>query len=59
MRNAEQKLEPCRPGAGAEVVWTVRVLLAAALARALRAGMSRQDIRELLHDLAEEGETHV
>lgn len=59
MHNAERTLEPDRRDAGTEAVWTVRVLLAAALSRALRAGMSRQDIRELVHELAEQGETNV
>lgn len=36
-------------------VWAVRVLLAAALARALRAGLSRDDIFELLCELEERG----
>ena len=57
MHGAEWK-SACPPvGGNAEAVWTVRVLLAAALTRALRAGLSKQDIFELLRGLEEQGGT--
>jgi len=54
---AEWKSQALPHDGDAETVWAVRVLLAAALARALRAGLSREDIFELLRELEERGGT--
>ena len=37
-------------------LWTVRVLLAAAIARAARAGLDRRALRQLLEELTEDEE---
>lgn len=54
---AESKPDTPRLTPESEAVWAVRVLLAAALSRALRAGLSKDDILELLRGLEERGET--
>jgi hypothetical protein len=56
MRTVEQKPEKCPWDIRAEAIWAVRVLLAAAASRALRAGLSKEDICELLRELEDQGE---
>jgi hypothetical protein len=56
MHSVEERPEAPRWSGDVTAVWAVRVLLAAALSRALRAGLSRNDIGELLHELAQQGE---
>jgi len=57
---AEAVHEGPATAADRQVLWCVRVLLAAALTRALRAGLDETEIRELLDELIErEGVKHA
>jgi hypothetical protein len=53
---AEANLVDAAAAPESVALWSVRVLLAAALARALRAGADRAAIRQLFDELIEAGE---
>jgi hypothetical protein len=53
---AEANLVDAAAAPESVALWSVRVLLAAALARALRAGVDRAAIRQLFDELIEAGE---